>query len=187
MAETGNRRDFIVLTAGAFVGVGAVLALWPLIDQMNPNPASPPPETIDLDLAPIRPGQTVSLQWRGLPIFVRNRTPEETRRARSTPLGDLCDRFARNETLPKASLATDANRTMDGHETWLVVVGLCTHMGCRLSTSPPEASAASDEGWFCPCHAARFDLSGRVRGGPALRNLTVPPYRFLSATRIRIG
>jgi ubiquinol-cytochrome c reductase iron-sulfur subunit len=187
IADLPARRDFIVQAACTFAGVGAVAALWPLIDQMNPNPATPPPEVTDVDLAPIEPGQAITVRWRGLPIVVRHRTAEETRIARSTPVAHLRDRLARNEALPKNTPADDANRTKAGHESWLVVVGVCTHLGCLLKSESSAEAVVTGEGWFCPCHAARFDLSGRVRGGPAPTNLPVPPYRFLSATRLRIG
>jgi ubiquinol-cytochrome c reductase iron-sulfur subunit len=179
------RRDFIVQLACAFAGAGGAAALWPLIDQMSPNPASPPPEVTDVDLAPIEPGQAITVRWRGLPIVVRHRTAEEVRIARSTPVAHLRDRLARNEALPRSAPAVDANRTKDGHESWLVVVAICTHLGCQLR--PQDSALATGEGWLCPCHAARFDLSGRVRSGPALTNLAVPPYRFLTPTRLRIG
>jgi ubiquinol-cytochrome c reductase iron-sulfur subunit len=192
MTENGDaslpgRRDFIVQAAGAFVGVGSTLALWPFIHQMNPNDGTPPPQVTEVDLHPIQPGQMISVAWRGMPILIRHRTRQEVHLARSTPLSDLPDRFARNEALPAKSLASDANRTREGHDNWLVVVGLCTHMGCVLTSQQPPATLATGEGWFCPCHAARFDLSGRVRSGPARTNLAVPPYEFLTATKIRIG
>jgi ubiquinol-cytochrome c reductase iron-sulfur subunit len=187
MAEIGltsqpRRRDFIVQAAGAFVGVGNAVVLWPFIDQMNPNNATPPPATTDVDLAPIQPGQAISVLWRGLPVFVRNRTREEIQHARSTPLADLPDRFARNQALSEKTIAYDTNRTKEGHDNWLVVVGVCTHLGCHL-----KSQGDAGEAWFCPCHAARFDLSGRVRSGPARTNLLVPPYRFLTASKIRLG
>ncbi len=181
------RRDFIVQTAAAFVGVGGALSLWPFIDQMNPNSATPPPAVTDVDLSPIEPGQMILVAWRGNPIFIRHRTPDEVRLARSTPLFELRDRYARNETLPARTPATDENRTQEGHDSWLVVVGLCTHLGCLLTSEPDPVAAAEGTSWFCPCHAARFDHSGRVRGGPALTNLRVPPYRFLTPNKIRIG
>jgi len=184
-ADLPARRDFIVDAALAFAGVGCAAALWPFIDQMNPNSATPPPEVRDVDLVAIQPGQTVTVPWRGLPISIRRRTPEEVRLARSTPLSDLPDPFARNEALPAKTPASDANRTQEGQEEWLVVVSICTHLGCLLTPQAPAVAAG--EGWFCRCHAARFDLSGRVVGGPARTNLPVPPYRFLSPARIRIG
>ena len=182
-----ERRDFIVQTAGAFVAVGSAAALWPFIDQMNPNSATPPPEVTDVDLAPIAPGQAISVRWRGLPVFVRHRTRQEIEHARNVPLSDLRDRFARNELLPAKALASDGNRTKAGHDNWLVVVGVCTHLGCLLKSSETAGAGDPSDAWFCPCHAARFDVSGRVRSGPALTNLPVPPYRFLSASHISIG
>ena len=182
-----GRRDFITQTALAFVGVGSVAALWPFIDQMNPNPATPPLGVADVDLAPIQPGQAITVMWRGQPVVIRHRTRREVERARETALYVLPDRNARNAALPGMAPATDANRTKEGHERWLVVVGLCTHLGCRLISSEAAAAGSAGEAWFCPCHAARFDVSGRVMSGPARTNLPVPPYQFLTASRIRIG
>lgn len=179
-----TRRDFITGAAWTFVAVGGAAASWPFIDQMNPNKGTPPPEVVEVDLQAIQPGQTKAVRWRGKPIFIRHRTPGEVEAARAAPLGELRDPLARNWALPDKSPATDANRTKPGHEQWLVVVGLCTHLNCLLSAS---VTAAPGEGWFCACHAARYDLSGRVRGGPAPTNLPVPPYEFLSANRLRIG
>jgi ubiquinol-cytochrome c reductase iron-sulfur subunit len=167
------RRDFIVQAAGAFVGVGGALALWPFIDQMNPNSATPPLPVTEVDLQPIEPGQMISVLWRGAPILIRHRTPQEIALARSTPLSHLRDGLARNAALPAKAPASDDNRTKQGRASWLVVVGLCTHLGCMLR--PSEVSSPDGEAWFCPCHAARFDLAGRVRAGPALTNLAVPP------------
>src|SRR5262245_43895922 len=124
------RRDFIVQAASAFVGVGSAVSLWPFIDQMNPNGATPRPQVTDVDLAPVEPGQMIQVAWRGQPIFIRHRMREEVELARGTPLGNLPDRFARNAMLPAGTPATDDNRTKDGHASWLVVVGLCTHLGC---------------------------------------------------------
>lgn len=191
MAEIASpqlaRRDFMLRAAQAFVGVGSAMGLWPLIDQMNPNGASPPLEVKDVDLTPIQPGQAISVPWRGEPIFIRNRTAEEVRIARSAPVSDLPDRFARNAALPKSASAHDANRTKHGHDNWLVVAGLCTHMGCILKPQDAATAVTTGEGWLCPCHAARFDLSGRVRSGPARTNLAVPSYDFLTDTQLRLG
>src|SRR5262245_26585553 len=181
------RRDFIIQVAQTFVKVGSVLAVWPFTDQMNPSKGTPGPEVKDVDLTPIGPGQTISVQWRGVPILVRNRTPEEVQTARNVSVSDLPDRLARNGALPKGALANDTNRTKEGHDNWLVVVGVCTHMGCKLRSEDARSAAATGEGWVCPCHAARFDLSGRVVSGPARTNLAVPRYNFVTATRIRVG
>lgn len=181
------RRDFIVHAATAFVGIGCAATIWPLIDQMNPNKGTPPPETRDVDLRSIDPGQTKTVEWRGVPVSIRHRTWDEVLLARNVAVADLPDPTARNDALAKNAPASDANRTKPGHEQWLVVVSLCTHLGCRLKPEGRADASASGEGWFCPCHAARFDLSGRVRSGPARTNLQVPPYQFLTTTKVRIG
>jgi ubiquinol-cytochrome c reductase iron-sulfur subunit len=181
------RRDFLVQTSAAFVGISGVLSLWPFIDQMNPNGATPPPPTTEVDLGPVAPGQMITVSWRGAPIFIRHRTAAEMQLARSTPLSELRDRLARNAMLPPRTLATDDNRTLMGHDNWLVVVGLCTHLGCILKPEPAADMAAEGISLFCPCHAARFDHAGRMRYGPALTNLPVPPYEFLTPTRLKIG
>ncbi len=185
-ADNGDlgRRDFVVQAAAAFGGVGLVTAGWPFLDQMNPNAATPPPEVTDVDLHAIPPAATKLVGWRGKPIFVRHRTREEVQEARSTPLSSLPDPLARNAKLPQKAPALDRNRTLAGHEEWLVVIGLCTHLGCILTSNPKRDLA---ETWFCRCHAARFDTAGRVRAGPARTNLPIPPYDFLTASKIRIG
>ena len=119
--------------------------------------------------------------------LIRHRTPEEIRMAQSVRASELPDRLARNDALAKNAPAEDGNRTKEGHANWLVVVGVCTHMGCLLKTQEATATLRPGEVWVCPCHAARFDLSGRVVSGHARTNLPVPPYTFLSVTRIRIG
>lgn len=129
----------------------------------------------------------MTVRWRNAPIMIRHRTPEEVRMARSVRASELPDRLARNDALAKNAPAEDGNRTKEGHAKWLVVVGVCTYMSCLLKAQDAAATLTTGEGWVCPCHAARFDLSGRVASGPARTNLPVPPYTFLSATRLRIG
>jgi ubiquinol-cytochrome c reductase iron-sulfur subunit len=124
------------------------------------------------------------LRWSGAPFFVRHRTPAEVREVRGTSLVNLPDRLARNAMLPETAPAIDSNRTKEGHEKWLVVSGSCTHLGCALSEPTTDTPG---EVWFCRCHAARFDASGRVRSGPARTNLPVPRYQFLSGSKIQIG
>lgn len=181
------RRDVFVLAAGAVVAAGAALALWPFLDQMNPPAGSSAPDAVEIDLGPIRPGQMITVAWRGLPVFVRHRTAEEVAAARAVDVAGLPDTRARNAALPEAAVASDANRTTAGHEQWLVVVGVCTHMNCKLIESPGRDAADGAVGFVCPCHAARFDRSGRVVSGPARTNLTIPPYRFVGSGRLRIG
>jgi ubiquinol-cytochrome c reductase iron-sulfur subunit len=179
-----GRRGFVVHAALAFAGVGCAVATWPLVAQMAPNRATPPPETVDVDLRGIPPGGMRLVHWRSTPVFVRHRTRTEVQQARASPLADLPDQLARNVMLPETAKAFDSNRSKEGHEEWLVVTGLCTHLGCILASAPTDRP---HEAWFCPCHAARFDVAGRVRAGPAQSNLPVPRYEFLSADRIRIG
>ena len=183
-ARRVSRRDFVMQAAMAFAGAGCALAMWPLLAQMGPSRATPGPEAVDVDLRGIQPGSMKVVRWRGLPVFVRRRTPQEIEEARTTALADLPDRLARNAMLPQTALAFDSNRTKEGHEDWLVVTGSCTHLDCVLSGPP---SATSSEAWFCPCHAARFDVSGRVRASPTRTNLQMPRHEFPSRDKLKIG
>jgi ubiquinol-cytochrome c reductase iron-sulfur subunit len=186
-AEEPNRRDFIVIAAQAFAAVGAAVALWPFIHQMNPDASTQALASIEVDLSPIRTGQAVTVLWRGKPVFIRNRTDEEVKTAKSVRLDDLKDRLARNDALPDNARATDENRTKTGRENWLVLVGICTHLGCIPKGQGMGDNRGDYGGWFCPCHGSHYDTAGRIRFGPAPRNLEVPPYAFLSDTMIKIG
>ena len=166
-----TRRDFLYVASGAVAAVGAAAAAWPLITQMNPDASTiAAAAPIDVDLTPIVKGQLVRVFWRGQPIFVRHRTEKEIEDARSVSTATLSD--------PQA----DTDRVKAGRDQWLVVIGICPHLGCV-----PLAYQGLYDGWFCPCHGSQFDTSGRVRGGPAPTNLRVPPYTFIADTRIRIG
>jgi ubiquinol-cytochrome c reductase iron-sulfur subunit len=182
-----SRRDFITLTSAAFAAVGAAGALWPLIDQMNPDASALSLAAIEVDLAPIQVGQAVTVLWRGKPIFIRRRTADEIKQAQETPLTALKDPYAEVNGAPSDLPATDANRTKPGKEQWLVAIGICTHLGCV----PKGQSAADDKGlyggWFCPCHGSMYDTAGRIRQGPAPRNLDIPPYAFIGDAKIKIG
>ena len=186
-AETPNRRDFIVIAAQAFAGVGAAMALWPFISQMNPDASTQAAASIEVDLSPVKEGQAITVLWRGKPVFVRHRTKEEITKALDVKIADLIDPSARNDDLPEKTPATDANRTKKGNENWLVLVGICTHLGC-IPKGQSIADARGDfGGWFCPCHGSHYDTAGRIRKGPAPRNLEVPPYDFVSDSKIKIG
>jgi ubiquinol-cytochrome c reductase iron-sulfur subunit len=168
-------------------GVGVAAAAWPFIDQMNPSSAALALASIEVDIAPIKEGQAITVLWRGKPVFIRHRTKAEIESANAVPLTALVDEAARNDALPEDAPATDLNRTVKGHENWIVMVGICTHLGCI-----PKGQALGDKkgdfgGWFCPCHGSHYDTSGRIRKGPAPRNLEVPPYEFVSDTKIKIG
>ena len=185
-SEATNRRDFLIIAGQAFAGVGGALALWPFIQQMNPDASTQALASIEIDLAPVKQGQAITVTWRGKPVFIRNRTPEEVASAKSVPLSDLPDTASRNLANEKLD-ASDANRTKKGKEQWMVLIGICTHLGCI-----PKGQSVSDvkgdyKGWFCPCHGSHYDTSGRIRRGPAPRNLDVPPYEFVSDTKIKIG
>ncbi len=186
-AEDPNRRDFIVIAAQAFAGVGAAVALWPFVHQMNPDASTQALASTEVDLSPIREGQAITILWRGKPVFIRNRTPDEIKAAKGVKLADLKDPVARNDALPDSARATDENRTKAGKENWLVMVGICTHLGCIPKGQSMGDSRGDYGGWFCPCHGSHYDTAGRIRLGPAPRNLEVPPYEFLSDTQIKIG
>jgi ubiquinol-cytochrome c reductase iron-sulfur subunit len=182
-----SRRDFITLTSAAFAAVGAAGALWPLIDQMNPDASALSLAAIEVDLSPIQVGQAITVLWRGKPVFIRHRTADEIKQAQETPLSALKDPYAEVNGAPSDLPATDANRTKPGKEQWLVAIGICTHLGCV-----PKGQSASDDkglygGWFCPCHGSMYDTAGRIRQGPAPRNLDIPPYAFTGDATIKIG
>ena len=186
-AEEPNRRDFIVIAAQAFAGVGAAAALWPFIHQMNPDASTQAQASTEVDLAPVKEGQAITVVWRGKPVFIRNRTPEEVKKAVEVKLAELSDTSARNDALPEKAPATDANRTKKGKENWLILVGICTHLGCIPKGQSMSDARGDFGGWFCPCHGSHYDTAGRIRKGPAPRNLEVPNYEFISDTKVKIG
>jgi ubiquinol-cytochrome c reductase iron-sulfur subunit len=150
--------------------VGAAASVWPLIYQMNPDASVLALSSTEVDLAPIAEGQIITVKWRGKPVFIFHRTKKQIDEARAVPLAQLSD--------PQS----DEARVKKGHDQWLVVVGVCTHLGCV-----PLGLQGSYGGWFCPCHGSEYDTSGRVRRSPAPANLSVPPYEFVSDKQIRIG
>lgn len=181
-AAEGTRRDFLYIATGAVGAVGAALALWPFISQMNPDASIRALASIEVDLEPIAEGQSITVKWRGNPVFVRHRTGDEIEAARAVDLNELPDRLARNANLPENAPATDENRVVEGKEQYLVQMGVCTHLGCV-----PLGEQGDHDGWFCPCHGSHYDTAGRIRRGPAPENLHIPRYEYLTDTRIRIG
>lgn len=173
-----SRRDFVRVAAQSFVAVGCVFATWPLLGQMSPNPASPRPHRVRVDLDTIPRGDTRLIAWNGRPWFVRHRTNEEVRLAERGDGQAFADALARNAALDQKEPAIDANRTSPTHREWLVVGAACTHLGCLLRSMSAAKRLETGIGWQCPCHASRFDLSGRVLSGPARSNLSVPRYRI---------
>ncbi len=175
-----TRRDFLYIATGAVGGVGVALAAWPFIDQMNPSSAVLALASIEVDISSIQVGQQVVQNWRGHPLFIRRRTPKEISEARAVAVSDLPDPDARNANLPDGSPATDENREIKPE--WLILVGVCTHLGCT-----PTVNEGDFGGWLCHCHGSQYDTAGRIRKGPAPQNLAVPPYAFLSDTKIKVG
>ena len=186
-AEGPDRRDFIVIAAQAFAGVGAAAALWPFIAQMNPDASTQALASTEVDLSPIKEGQAITVLWRGRPVFVRHRTADEIKAALAVKISDLRDLSARNDALPERAPATDLNRTKKGHENWIILVGICTHLGCIPKGQSMTDARGDFGGWFCPCHGSHYDTAGRIRKGPAPRNLEVPSYAFMSDARVKIG
>lgn len=169
----GTRRDFLWLTTMAVAGYGAAVASWPFIDSLNPAADVLALSSVEVDLAPIERGQRISVVWRGRPAFIVHRTPEEIADAQA------------DDSVPLRDPERDDARVQ--RPEWLIVVGVCTHLGCIPLGQKPSDKRGNWGGWFCPCHGSEFDASGRIRRGPAPRNLVVPPYVFLTESRILIG
>lgn len=178
----GTRRDFLYY---ATAGVGAVAtgaAVWPLVNQMNPSADVQALSSIRVDISGIEPGTQLTVKWLGKPVFIRRRTQEEIEAARAVPLTDLIDTSAENKNKPGAD-AADENRAMDETGEWLVMIGVCTHLGCV-----PIGNASGDfGGWFCPCHGSHYDTAGRIRKGPAPRNLDIPVAVFEDEATLKLG
>lgn len=168
--EDPSKRDFLVMAANGIGAVGAACVAWPIVNSMNPSEEVLAQSSIEVDLAGIESGQQKKVMWRGKPVFVYHRTPEQIKEAQEAKLEDLKD--------PQA----DAERVKAGKDEWLVVIGVCTHLGCI-----PIQGEGNYDGWFCPCHGSHYDSSARIRKGPAPSNLPVPPYEFVSDTKIKIG
>ncbi|TNC46986.1 ubiquinol-cytochrome c reductase iron-sulfur subunit [Rubellimicrobium rubrum] len=188
-APQGTRRDFIYY---ATAGAGAVVtgaAVWPLVNQMNPTADVQALASIRVDVAGVQPGTQITVLWQGKPVFIRARTEEEIAAAREVPLDQLVDAQANNANLGAEAPATDENRTLAAFEgsevpegTWLVQMGVCTHLGCV-----PLGDSGDFGGWFCPCHGSHYDTAGRIRRGPAPRNLPIPVASFVDAATIQLG
>lgn len=170
-----SKRDFLKLVTGATAAIGAAAFAWPLIDSMNPAQDVLALSSVEVDLAPIQAGSGITVMWQGKPIFVRHRTPDEIKAAESVPLAQLID--------PQP----DSARTKPNHSQWIVLIGICTHLGCVPLGTKPTDPRGDWGGWFCPCHGSQYDTSGRVRHGPAPANLAVPPYAFAKDDKITIG
>jgi ubiquinol-cytochrome c reductase iron-sulfur subunit len=168
-----TRRDFLMMTTAAMGAVAVGAAVWPLIDSLNPAADALAVSSTELDISHIAVGQAITVMWRGAPVFVRHRTEKEIKEAQDVALGDLPDPQADKDRVKKPE--------------WLVMVGVCTHLGCIPLGQKVTDKKGDFDGWFCPCHGSHYDSSGRIRKGPAPNNLAVPPYDFVSDTLIKIG
>lgn len=181
--DTGSRRDFLYVATASAGAVATGAAVWPLVDQMNPSADVQALASIEVDVADMEVGTQLTVKWRGKPVFVRRRSAEEIEAGRADDNADLPDSAARNANGDADADASDANRTLDEAGEWLVMMGVCTHLGCV----PLGDGAGEFGGWFCPCHGSHYDTAGRIRKGPAPENLPVPVASFISGTVIKLG
>jgi len=166
--ETSERREFLFTASYALGAVGVGAAVWPLIDQMNPDASVKALATTEVDISTIGLGKTITVLWRGKPVFIRRRTQEEISKAQNINLEELKDPQKDEDRVKKSE--------------WLVMTGVCTHLGCV-----PLGDKGDFGGWFCPCHGSHYDTSGRIRKGPAPTNLEIPKYEFVDNNTIKIG
>ncbi len=178
-----TRRDFLYYVTG---GAGVVLtgaAVWPLVNQMNPSADVQAASTLRVDVSGVETGTQLTILFLGKPVFIRRRSQEEIDAGKAVPLSDLIDPTAENANLAPDAPATDENRAVPGQEEWLVMTGVCTHLGCV-----PLGDGAGDfGGWFCPCHGSHYDTAGRIRKGPAPQNMHIPVNKFVDETTILLG
>ncbi|MGX9355781.1 ubiquinol-cytochrome c reductase iron-sulfur subunit [Roseobacteraceae bacterium S113] len=179
----GTRRDFLYYATAGAGAVATGAAVWPLVNQMNPSADVLALSSIRVPVDGVEVGTQITVKWLGKPVFIRRRTQEEIDEARAVDMSDLSiDSESRNANRPGTD-AADENRAMDEAGEWLVMMGVCTHLGCV-----PLGDGAGDyHGWFCPCHGSHYDTSGRIRKGPAPENLPVPPAEFVDETTIKLG
>ena len=178
----GTRRDFLYY---ATAGTGAVVtgaAVWPLVNQMNPSADVQALSSIRVDVGDVEPGTQITVLFQGKPVFIRRRTEDEISEARAVEVSALTDPIARNENLDDTADAADENRSIGESGEWLVMYGLCTHLGCV-----PVGDSGDFGGWFCPCHGSHYDTAGRIRKGPAPENLPIPAAEFVDETTILLS
>ena len=177
----GTRRDFLYYATAGTGAVAAGAAVWPLVNQMNPTADTLAMASILVDITTVEVGTQLTVKWRGKPVFISRRSPEDIKAARDVTMSDLVDTNSENRNKPGTD-ASDVNRSLDEAGEWLVQVGVCTHLGCV-----PLDHQGEFGGWFCPCHGSQYDTSGRIRKGPAPRNLEVPISAFQDEKTIKLG
>ncbi|MDH5723203.1 MAG: ubiquinol-cytochrome c reductase iron-sulfur subunit [Alphaproteobacteria bacterium] len=173
--DCGTRRDFMQLAAAAFGAVGLGFFVKPVIDSLRPAKDTQALATVEVDIGSVPEGESMTVMWRGKPVFIRHRTRKEIEMAQAVDVQSLTDK------------QSDEERVKKGKEQWLVTVGVCTHLGCIPQGQKPTDNRGGYDGWFCSCHGSEYDTSGRIRKGPAPKNLDVPPYEFVNDTTIKIG
>ena len=179
----GTRRDFLYYATAGAGAVAAGAAVWPLVNQMNPSADVTALSSIRVDVGGVDVGTQITVKWLGKPVFIRRRTEGEIEAGRAVPMSDLIDSNARNGNIDASADASDQNRALSEDGAWLVMMGVCTHLGCV-----PLGNASGDfGGWFCPCHGSHYDTAGRIRKGPAPRNLPVPVAEFVDDATIKLG
>lgn len=184
-----ERRDFLYYATASAGAVAVGAAVWPLIDSMNPSADVTASGTVRVDLSGVEPGQRITVKWQGRPVFVWRRAPAAIEAARVVDLADLADPIDTARENPNRTgdvPARDENRTADAAGEWLVVIGVCTHLGC-IPLGQDGSAVGEFGGWFCPCHGSHYDTSGRIRKGPAPRNLDIPPYALGDDLQLVIG
>ena len=173
VSNTESRRDFLYLSSITVGAVGVAAFMWPFIKSMNPAEDTLALGTTEVDISNVNEGQSITVKWRGMPVFIRKRTQEEINEANNVDIASLRDPMEDGERVQKPE--------------WLILVGVCTHLGCVPLGQKTTDTKGEYNGWFCPCHGSHYDESGRIRKGPAPKNLTVPTYSFTTDTSIRIG
>ena len=184
-----ERRDFLYYATAATGTVAVGAAIWPLIDSMNPSADVVSQSTIVVDLTGVAVGSRITVNWAGKPVFIWRRSPETIAEARATPLDDLVDPIDYADKNPNNSQdmpALDVNRSADEAGEWLIVIGICTHLGC-VPLGQDGSNVGEFGGWFCACHGSQYDRSGRIRKGPAPRNLDIPRYSLGPDLMLTIG
>jgi ubiquinol-cytochrome c reductase iron-sulfur subunit len=180
--HAGTRRDFLFIATGAVGGIATAAAVWPLINQMNPSADVQALASIQVDISGVAEGSQITVKFLGKPVFIRHRTADEIAAAKEVDPRNLPDPLARNPNIAVDANASDENRVLPGRENWMVMIGVCTHLGCV-----PLSDAGEFNAWFCPCHGSTYDTAGRIRSGPAPENLHIPVASFVSDTVIQLG
>jgi ubiquinol-cytochrome c reductase iron-sulfur subunit len=174
-----TRRDFLMVATGALAAIGGVATAWPFINNLNPAADTLALSQVEVNIAPVKVGQAITVKWRGKPVFIRHRTEKEIKEAEAVKMSELPD--------PQTDNARVTDSAKKVRPEWLIIVGVCTHLGCVPLGQNPGDPKGDYDGWFCPCHGSMYDTSGRIRRGPAPSNLAVPEYLFTSDTLVKIG